>query len=876
MGEPIAENPCEKMARPEGFEPPTSSFEGLHSIQLSYERAVVISLPNIPEHLNCEGNLMGWSSVCICRGNADMGSLWQDLWFGARMLRKNAGFTAIAILTLALGIGANTAIFSIVDWVLLRPLAISHPERITFLTIQQKERNSNGFSFPDFDDVRKQTTDSFSDVASYDIGQDGLTADGRTQPILVGYVSGNFFRMMGINPVMGRFILPSEGAVAGADPVLVLSYATWQTRFGGDPNVIGKKAAVNGTPVTIVGVGPKGFQGPSAGLDFQAFLPISMETRNLGGERPADFLTNREARSMLIFARLKDGVSLEQAGSELHVISQRLAKEYPKTNADMNLRVWRLGPMGPNSNPASSPVPTLAALFLGLSFLVLVLACLNVANMLLVRAAARGREMAVRAALGAARSRLIRQLLAESLLLAALGCVAGIGVGLMASRAMSSINVTTSFPIVLDFRFDWRVFAFAFGMALVTGILAGIVPALRASRTNLSEMLHEGNRSSTSRRQWVRSALVATQVAGSLALLVVAGLFTRSLGSMHMSDLGFDPQHVMNFTMDPREIGYSNEQSKEFYSQLLARMSSVPGVQSAALAATVPMGEVQLGGEIFVEGRPPVSGQPRDSAGDNYVSPQYFDVMRIPLLRGRAFNDGDKQNSQHVAIINEKMREQYWPKDDPIGRRFTMTDSGKLSDAPDAFFYVPISQHESSLATLQVRAASGAESIAQETVKTVQSIAPTMPVYAVQTMSNAMKGIGGLFLFKAGAVLAASLGILGLILATVGVYGVVSYTASQRTREIGIRMALGAQPGEVLRMVCKQGMIIICAGLAIGLIAALAIGRVVGSFLMGISGTDPVTYVSVTAVLMLIGVTACYVPARRAAGLDPTEALRHE
>ena len=359
-----------------------------------------------------------------------------------------------------------------------------------------------------------------------------------------------------------------------------------------------------------------------------------------------------------------------------------------------------------------------------------------------------------------------------------------------------------------------------------------------------------------------------------------------------MSDLGFDPQHVMNFTMDPHEIGYTGAQSKEFYSQLLARMSSVPGVQFASLSATVPMGEVSLGGPIEVEGHPSVSGQPHASAGDNYVSPQYFDVMRIPLLRGRAFSEGDKQNSQHVAIINEKMAELYWHAEDPIGRRFTMMDDGKdsvevvgimrnskdsgLSDAPEAFFYVPISQHESSLATLQVRAASGAESIAQETVKTVQSIAPTMPVYAVQTMSNAMKGIGGLFLFKAGAVLAASLGILGLILATVGVYGVVSYTASQRTREIGIRMALGAQPGEVLRMVCKQGMIIICAGLVIGLAAALAIGRVVGSFLMGISGTDPVTYVSVTAALMLIGVMACYVPARRAASLDPTEALRHE
>jgi putative ABC transport system permease protein len=301
---------------------------------------------------------------------------------------------------------------------------------------------------------------------------------------------------------------------------------------------------------------------------------------------------------------------------------------------------------------------------------------------------------------------------------------------------------------------------------------------------------------------------------------------------------------------------------------------------------------VELGGAIQIEGRPPVSGQPPASAGTNYVSPDYFDVMRISLLRGRKFSDGDKQNSQHVAIINEKMWQQYWPKEDPIGRRFTTLDGGKdtlevvgvvknskesgLADALQPFFYAPITQHDTSLATLEVRAAGAAESIAQETVKTVQAIAPTMPVYAVQTMSQAMQGAGGLFLFKAGAVLAGALGMLGLILATVGVYGVVSYTAAQRTREIGIRMALGAQPGQVLAMVCKQGMVIIGAGLMIGLGAALAIGRVVGGFLMGISGMDPITYISVTALLMLIGVTACYVPARRAASLDPTEALRHE
>jgi macrolide transport system ATP-binding/permease protein len=512
--------------------------------------------------------------------------------------------------------------------------------------------------------------------------------------------------------------------------------------------------------------------------------------------------------------------------------------------------------------------------------------------MLLVRAAARGREMAVRAALGAARTRLIRQLLAESMLLAGLGCLAGIGVGLIASRAMSSVNMGISIPFVLDFRFDWRVFAFAFGMAVVTGILSGIVPALRASRTDLSTMLHDGERSMTRRKQRMRSALVVTQVAGSLTLLVVAGLFTRSMGSVHYASLGFDPLHVMNFTMDPHEIGYTEAQSREFYQQVLTRVSSLPGVQSAALAATAPMGEVEMGGPIEIEGHPAASGQPRDSASDNFISPNYFEVMGIPMLLGRAFTDADKQNTQHVAIINETMAQRYWPKEDPIGKRFRILDDSKdliqvvgvaknsktggLADPPAPFFYAPLSQHFSTLAVLQIRAVGAAESVAQDTQHAIQSIEPTMPVYAVQSMSQALHGANGLFLFEAGAVLAGALGILGLVLAIVGVYGVVSYTASQRTREIGIRIALGAQSGEVLVMVCRQGMIIIGAGLVIGLGAALAVGRVVGSFLIGIGGSDPITYVIVTATLALIGITACYLPARRAAMVDPMVALRHE
>jgi len=821
-----------------------------------------------------------------------MESLWQDLWYGARMLRKHGGFTAIAILTVALGIGVNTAIFSMVDGFVLRPLPVSHPEQLTTITAQQNGHYSNAFSYPDFQDIRNQTADVYSDVAAFDFGQDGLTIDGKTQPMLSGYVSGNFFRMAAIKPALGRFILPSEGNVAGADPVIVLAYTTWKTRFGGDPNIVGKRGAVNGQPVTIIGVTPQGFRGPAAMLDIQAYLPIAMQTQRLDASQSADFMTDRSSRSMIVLGRLQDGVTLKQARAELDVVASRLSQRYPATNKGLLLHTWKLGPEGPSSNPAANPIVAVSALFLGLAFVVLVLACVNIANMLLVRAAARGREMAVRAALGAARSRLIRQLLAESVLLAALGGAAGVGIGLVASRAISSLRLSTSFPFVMDFHFDWRVFSYAFAMALLTGILAGVVPAIRASRTDLIATLHSNDRATTSSRQRMRGVLVTLQVAGSLALMVIAGLFARSLGNAHMADLGFDPQHVLNLTMDPHDIGYNDAQSRQFYDQLLARMSSLPGVQSAALAATIPMGEIENGGPVEVEGHPVPHGQTLPSAGANYVSPDYLDVMRIPLLEGRKFTAADEANSLPVAIINEEMAHRFWPNENPIGRRFTAKEDPKhtleiigivknsktdnIAAPVDPYYYTPLKQHFTAIATLQVRAKGSAESVAQETQELIRSLAPTMPVYGIETMSEALQGINGLLLFRLGAGLAASLGLLGLVLATVGVYGVVSYSAGQRTREIGIRMALGAQRGQVLRMVCRQGMYIIGIGLAVGFVAALAIGSVAGSFLVGVSGTDPLTFVTVTGALLLIGLAACFIPARRAASVDPMIALRHE
>jgi predicted permease len=819
-----------------------------------------------------------------------MRNLWSDIWFGLRLLRKNPGFTAIAVLTLGLGIGANTALFSIVDWLLVRPLPISQPSQMTTLSLEQKGRFSNGFSYLDFNDIRSQTTEVFSDVAGYDFGEDGITADGKTQPIQIGYVTGGFFPMLGIKPILGRFIMPTEGANIGADPVLVLSYSYWTTRFGSDPGVIGKRVAVDGLPVTIVGVAPQGFHGIFNMIDTQGYMPTGMKSPMFGMAQ--DFITNRSARSMVLMARLRNGATLEQARAAATVVGHRLSQQFPDVDGGLELKVWKAGPMGPGGSSSSGALDAVAGLFLGLALLVLVLACLNVANMLLVRATVRQREMAIRTALGAARGRLIRQLLAESMLLALIGCAAGLFFGFAASRAVSAMNLHTSLPVVLDFQFDWRVFAYAFGVAALTGILAGLVPALRASRANVGEMLHDAGRSATGGKQRLRGALVAAQVAGSMMLLVIAGLFTRSLAKAQFADLGFDPKHVLNLTMDPHEIGYNEAQGQLFFKQLLERVRSLPGVQAASLAATIPGGDIQLGSGLNIEGRAVDSGQPKPSANCNYVTSQYLETMGIALLRGRSISDADEANTQFVAVIDERMAQEFWPNQDAIGRRFTTTDDpkhsievigiahhfkgGSLFDNNDPFFFAPLSQHYISLTTLQIHAMGAPEAQTTPVIQAAQSVAPTMPVYGVQTMTQSLNGINGMFLFQLGAGIAASLGILGLVLATIGLYGVVSFSATQRTREIGIRMALGARPAEVLKMICSKGLAIIGIGLVIGAGLGLAVGRLIGGLLIGIGGSDPATFITVAMLLAFIGTAASFVPALRASRVDPIVALRHE
>ena len=822
--------------------------------------------------------------------------LMQDVRYGLRMMRSSLSFTAIAVLTLALGIGANTSIFSLVDCFVLRPIPVERPGEVVFLISARNGRGpSTVFSYPDFTDIKKQTGDVFSGVSAQGaFAMDGLAVNGKSQPMWPSYISGNFFGLMGLKPALGRFILPSEDSAAGANPVLVLSYAYWKSRFNGDPGFIGEKASVNGVPVTIVGVAPEGFHGLTSVMDVQGYMPLGMGSAVK--DVPNNFLVAREnAQFVAVIARLRAGVRLQQAQAALNVVARRLSRQYPTAGgSSMTLSAIPLGPVGLAIDPTNpGMLSVVSTLFLVLAASVLVLACMNIANLFLVRAATRQREMAARAALGATRMRLIQQLLTESLLVALLGCAAGIILGLGGSRAFSSISLHTSLPIILDFRFDWRVFTYALGAAILTGVLVGIVPALRAARGNLNEILREGGRTSTAGGNRVRSALVAAQVSGSLMLLIVAGLFVRSLQKAQHAGLGFDPNHVLNLTIDPHEAGYTETRAREFFHTLLYRARSLPGVQSASLAASVPMA---LGGvpgaALKIDGYQPPKGQKNPSAGYDAISSGYFRTMHISLLRGREIQDSDSQKSQYVAVIDQTMADRYWHGRDPVGRYFTTTLDpahpievvGIAKNAlqvavftPDVpFFYVPVSQFYQPVATLQIRSVAASETMAREMVGLIHSIEPVMPVYDVQPMTTALDTLNGFMLFRFAASLAASLGILGLILAVVGVYGVISYAASQRTHEIGIRLALGARPRQILKMILKQGCFIIGAGVFAGILAATAMARLVDNLLFGVSPGDPLTYVTASALLAIVALFGCYIPARHAMRVDPMIALRYE
>ena len=828
------------------------------------------------------------------RGLPWLETLVRDVRYGVRMLAKTPTLTFILAITLALGIGVNAAIFSIVDSFLIRPLPVPHAQQIIRLASHQiggsAPLGATAFSYPDLADFRKQGADTFSDLFVYQPFIAGLSADGRAEQLLGSYVSGNYFSALGLEPALGRLLLPGEGERPGDPPYLVLAYSYWQTRFGGDRNVIGKEVRLNGDPATIIGVAPKGFRGTYSILDMDAYLPLSMFAQGpeLGG-----LFTVRQMRTLRAMGRLKPGVSVAQAQSVANVIAERLANQYADADKGISVRVIPELLSRPDPD-VGRMVPAVAGLFLLLAALVLLLACLNVANILIARATVREREMAMRSALGAGRLRLMRQVLTEAILLALLGAAAGAVLGVWASGSISSILPKSNPPFHFDFRFDWRVFAYTLGAALLAGFFVGLWPALRAARTNLSAVLHEGGRndSAGANRHRMRSGLVVVQVAGSLALLVVAGLFVRSLGRAQQTYLGFDPTHLLNVIVDPHEIGYDEARTNQFYREIEERVRALPGVQSASLAFNFPMGSFTNGRPIEVEGHPPPVGQQPPVVLFNQVDSAYFETMRVPLLRGRAFVDSDDEASPPVAIVNRTMAEKFWPGQDAIGKRFRVAGAAGgfaeivgiagngqymiMGEPPQPFFYLPLKQSYSSMRTLQIRSSVPPASLLLEVQREIRNLAPDLPVYDAETMEQALAGGNGYFVYRFGATMAGAMGLVGLILAVVGVYGVMSFSMAQRTREIGIRMALGATGRDILGVVLREGFAIILAGVAVGLVGAWALTRGMGRFAAGPSRAGFLIFAGAALVLTCVALVACWIPARRAMRVDPMEALRYE
>lgn len=819
-----------------------------------------------------------------------MFTIWQDVRHGFRMLVKAPIFTAAVVVTLGLGIGANAAVFSIVNTLLLRPLPVADPFNLYVLSVtHQDNEQPHQVSYADYLDYRKER-DVFSDLAAYTIDFAGLSAENRADRIAVAYVTGNFFPMLGLGAGLGRTILTSEGTTFGADPIIVLGSSYWKKRFNGDASVVGKRVLVNGRPFIVAGVVPENFHGVYALVEFDAYMPFGMMFPEATYR---ELIERRDNHELLVLGRLKPGVTRSQAQARLDVVARQLEQQYPATNKTVRARLLpehlaRPEPSGADTNPL------VAGVFLLLVSLVLLVACVNVVNLLMVRATVRHRELAVRAALGASRSRLVRQMLTESLLLAAAGGILGAILGRWLSALLSGIKLPADLPIRFELVFDWRVFSYIAVVALGTGLIVGLIPAWRASRADLNEVLREGGRSMAEggRRQRMRSALVVAQVAVSLVLLVAAGLFVRSVQRAQSVDLGFDPRHVLNLSMDVSQQGLDEARGKAFYRELESRVRALPGVESVSYAYSVPFGYYNSSEYVESEDHPVPKDQRRPSAAFNMVGPEYFRTLKVPLVRGRDFNGQDDERARPVAIVNEFMAERFWPGQDPIGKRFHMqgadtrwlevvgvSRTGKyryIFEDPGLYFFVPMAQHYRTQRVLHVRTAGPPETLAPAAQKEIRALSPDLPVFDVRSMEHMLEGPNGFFLLQMGALFGGGLGVLGLLLALVGIYGVVSYAAAQRTQEIGVRMALGAQRGDILQLVVGHGLRLVAVGLTVGLAASFGLSRLLANLLFGISSTDPATFASVPLILGAMAVVASYLPALRATRIDPSVALRNE
>ena len=816
----------------------------------------------------------------------------RDVRYSARALRKSPGFTIVAVLTLALGIGVNTAIFSVLNGWLLRPLPVRAPEQIFVLAFSQQHEGSN-FSYPDLVDFRNQS-DVFSDLFAYGLSVAGLSVRGRAAEFAYSSVTGNYFSALGVKPALGRFFLPGEGETPGAPLLVVLGNSYWRKNFGGDTGVVGAQVLVNGQPATVIGVAPKEFHGTFFAFDMDGFLTLNAMAAD---KLSSTFWTDRHDRRLVVLGRLKPRASRSKASASEDLIAARLAAEYPSSNANVAIRVIpeqfaRPAPL------VSSFVPVVASLFLALAALVLLLACVNVANLLLARATAGRRDMAIRSALGASRVRLARQTITETLLLSSLGGGAGALLGewalSLSGSALRSVTTTSNFAYRLDCSFDWRVFSYTLIAAILTGVFVGLWPALRTGGANMDQMLRAGGRtySPSAGRQTFRGLLVVPQTAGSLILLIVAGLFVRSLQHAQRMNLGFEPDNVVNVMLDPHQIGYDDIRAKPFYQELERRVRSISGVQTTSLASAVPLGLPGRVASVYVETRPLAPNEQPPQIVFNTVDSDYFATMRIPILWGRQFAESDNESTPLVGIVNQTMANKLWPNQDPIGKRFRCTGADGplvevvgiahdgqylfISSDPQPYFYLPLAQNFTSTLTMQIRSSLPPESLIASVRQQIRSAAPDLPIIDVRTMQNVVRGLGGLFVFRLAGSLAGAMGLLGLALASVGVYGVISLQMSQRTQEMGIRIALGAARSDILRLALGKGFSLAATGIFIGVACSWILSHAITKLLIGVAGSDPFTYAAAAGLLATAGLLACYFPARRAMLVDPIVTLRQE
>ena len=806
--------------------------------------------------------------------------LVQDLRYGLRMLIKRPSFTVIAVISLALGIGANTAIFSLVNTMVLRPLPVERPEQLVALQNEAGLKVSMAFSYPNYKDFRDRN-DVFAGLIGYRFAPLSVSHDGVNEKLWGYIVTGNYFDLLGVKAALGRVISPDDDRLPGAHPVTVLSYKCWLQRFGADPGIIGKSLIANGRSFTIIGVAPRGFFGTEFIAAPELWFPMAMQGEI---EMGAPWLDRRGVEQTYVQGRLKSGVSAAQAQAALNSIALQLESEYPDVNQGKRVVV---SPPGLMSGMLRGQALGFVGILMAVVAFALLLACANLANLLLARAVERRKEIAVRLSLGASRRRVVWQLLTESMLLALGGGAFGLLLAYWLVNLAVGAKLPIDFPILIDLHIDYRVLVFTFLMSFVTGVLFGLLPALQTTKVELLTALKDEPSFGGAHRSWWKSCLIVLQVALSLMILVSGGLMLRALQRAQTINLGFTPRNAIEVSFDLRLQGYDNARGREFQKRLLERVRALPGAQSAGIVDLAPVDLHFTGALVFIEGQTPerIANAPRAMA--SRISPGYLRAMNTRLRQGRDFTERDDERAPRVAIINETFARRFWPGQNPLGKRFSqgspqspmmqvigVVEDGKynwLSAEPQPYVCRPLSQAYSGATTVIVRAATDPQKLLAVVRNEVQRLDPHMPI-----TSRLLVEKMALPLLPA-RLAAAVLGGFGLLaLAAIGIYGVMSHAVSRRTHEIGVRMAMGAQASDILRLTLGQGITLALIGVAIGLSVALALTRLMKTLLFGVSATDPLTYSGVTALLIGVALAACYIPARRATKIDPIVALRYE